>query len=615
MKLLGIELRNYARFKQCFVPLGDTGVRLLVGRNNSGKTAILRALSALSALPFRGNSPLPGDVARYLPDQSPLYEMDIVFGYEDQEKTFFGSDLSLWSPFAAAVNKKWVYSFRALPHLGRIQLFTATLRADKDFDLPLIGFESNVLTRFMRNGHGIVSGRSQLRIAGNGPAAIDGTPVATYELDGPYLSQFAALMSTRYIHVHRVVKPYLSLQTLETLNDNAESLAPFLDTLNSNRREVFSQIEKVVTNVFPEFKYVNPEKSQNGVSITLTSRDTNQTIPLTHCGTGVEQIIALAAFVLTSKRGSLILLDEPHSYLHPIAERQLLDFLNAHNEHRYVISTHSAILINSVSADRILALDDSTDVQQPTPDNSTIPRILHALGYRNSDLLFHDRLILVEGESDQDILPLLLGANPIVSRPDLKKTGFPVMDGEGKLRGRDQQRSLLYWEKFLSQLGRAKMPRIYLFDGGCLDADRELLQKSNVFQQDAVALLRFLPLHEIENYLLVPEAILASIEEMVQIQDGDSSVPKKDEVETGLKDILSKTDNRKLYPNGVLDNDPLRSVKGSVVLEALFDSYGLRYEKRKVGRLIATKINSENQPLLKALWSTFPLNFLPQAPT
>jgi energy-coupling factor transporter ATP-binding protein EcfA2 len=311
-------------------------------------------------------------------------------------------------------------------------------------------------------------------------------------------------MHTRFVHAHRVVRPNLSLQALETLTDSADSLGPFLDTTLSNDRETFDSIQRVVTDVFPEFKLVNPEKAQNTVSITLTRRDMNEKVPLTHCGTGVEQVLALATFVLTSAPGTIILLDEPHSYLHPTAERQVVDFLFSHREHRYVISTHSAILINSVPADRILVLGESNTISAPSSETPSVPALLHSLGYKNSDLLFNDRLIFVEGESDQDILPLLLLCNPLLSRPDLEKTGFPVMDGEGRLRGRDQQTSLMYWEKFLVQLGKQSSPRVYLFDGACLLEDQKLLEKTKVFDAGSAALLRFLTMHEIENYLLVP---------------------------------------------------------------------------------------------------------------
>ncbi len=77
-----------------------------------------------------------------------------------------------------------------------------------------------------------------------------------------------------------------------------------------------------------------------------------------------------------------------------------------------------------------------------------------------------------------------------------------------------------------------------------------------------------------------------------------------------LDKLLADIENHKLYPNGPGD-DPRQFVKGSVVLDMLFAAYGIRYDKKKVGRLIATKISYENQPLLKDIWDLFPRDFLP----
>jgi hypothetical protein len=184
------------------------------------------------------------------------------------------------------------------------------------------------------------------------------------------------------------------------------------------------------------------------------------------------------------------------------------------------------------------------------------------------------------------------------------------MDGEGKLRGRDKQGSLLYWETFLSQLGRAGMPRVYLFDGGYVQDDQKLLQKSKVFGTETSELLRFLPMNEVENYLLVPEPILGAMTELIRFQGIELPILDAVILKQKIDEILSQVGNRKLYPNEP-GKDLLRSAKGSVVLEMLFDSYGLRFEKRRTGRLIATKISADNQPLLKEIWDLFPLDFLP----
>ena len=64
MKLLGVELSDFACFEREFVPI-RSGINLLVGRNNAGKTAILRGISAVSALPIESVPHLTEDLTGY----------------------------------------------------------------------------------------------------------------------------------------------------------------------------------------------------------------------------------------------------------------------------------------------------------------------------------------------------------------------------------------------------------------------------------------------------------------------------------------------------------------------------------------------------------------------
>jgi len=609
MRLLGIEFENYACFERAFVPL-DAGIQLLAGKNNSGKTALLRGLSTLTALPFEGWKPFAAEVARYSKSQKPhpSHYMRIHFRYEGKDRALIERNVEQWREFEDSIDRRWVFEFKVLPQNSCILLLGAELQFDHN-KIPVLEASGANLTKLIYDERGKTQLRKGIGPIGYGAQLPEGNAAPIFSPDG-LLSEFPALMKARIVHAHRVVRPNLGLQALDTLNESADSLGPFLDTVLSNDRETFDRIQSVVTNIFPEFRFVNPEKAQNSVSITLTSKRTNEKVPLTHCGTGVEQVLALATFVLTAGPGTIILLDEPHSYLHPTAERQVTDFLFSHSELRYVIATHSAILINSVTPDRILVLGGSDVITESSTRSDSLPSLIHSLGYKNSDLLFSDRLIFVEGESDQEILPLLLSRNPKISVADLERTGIPVMNGEGKLRGRDQQRSLLYWEKFLIQLGKNKMPRVYLFDGGCVQDDRKLLEKSQVFEPGNPGLLRFLTMHEIENYLLVPDAIFSALKELAEFEREPIEDLALERVTSVLQDVMSKRDNQKLYPNGSGEN-PIQNVKGSVVLDMFFSQFRIRYDKRRVGRLIATKITEKNQPLLEEIWKLFPRDFLP----
>src|ERR1700675_1810092 len=128
MKLLGVEFLDYARFEKIFVPL-ETGIHVLAGKNNSGKTALLGGLSALSALPFENSLPFSPDIARYARSQQPQanYFMNVHFAYESEDRSLFSANLEIWPEFRISSVKRWVFYFHVFPVVSAIVLVGANL--------------------------------------------------------------------------------------------------------------------------------------------------------------------------------------------------------------------------------------------------------------------------------------------------------------------------------------------------------------------------------------------------------------------------------------------------------------------------------------------------------
>jgi energy-coupling factor transporter ATP-binding protein EcfA2 len=505
----------------------------------------------------------------------------------------FQGPTSQWDKFVETENPDVDFSFRVFPADGLVGLTDWTLHY-RNKKLALLKQDKESSVRMVYKFNGVLHGTQILK--GKNRAGPDGNTYPIFRSDA-FFSGFKTLKLVQSIDAHRVVTPELGLQSVTTLPSNAATLPQFLDTLSGNNRTTFNAIEKFVTTVFPEFEYVNPESSENKVFITLTLQGSRKNIRLTHCGTGVEQVLALATFVLTSPPGSIILLDEPHSYLHPSAERDVIAFLASHSEHRYLISTHSAVLINSVPPNRIIHLAPGETGARRKQETTEVSAMLQTLGYKNSDFLFNDRLIFVEGESDQEILPLLLERTGELKAGEIARTGFPPTDGAGRVRGKTRQTSILYYERMLTELGRANLPRIYLFDGDHSAEDRALLQGTKNLATGQQVQVRFLTRCELENYLLVPEAIVAAIAEQAQLQGLAAPKVTREDVARELQNLLEsegrKLDGKKLQP--------LEKVKGSALLERIFEDYGLPYRKRESGVLIARHITRENQTALGEL--------------
>jgi len=253
----------------------------------------------------------------------------------------------------------------------------------------------------------------------------------------------------------------------------------------------------------------------------------------------------------------------------------LLDFLEQHSEHRYVISTHSAILINSVDPTRITHLGTPAEGHPDASLRPEVSSVLFDLGYRNSDFLFFDRLVIVEGDSDQEILPILLKATGRIARSELERTGFPTLDGVG-----DIQVSIQRMEKFLQAVGKPRLPRMYLLDGDQKKQEATLSKTKNPTTAGPVS-IRFLRSAEIENYLLVSGPISDAINE-----------------ELLLADPPPKTANAEDIDKLMVSN---AKPKGSETLKAIYEVYGLKYNKKRSGRLIAKRITIDNQPAISEI--------------
>ncbi|MFP8832814.1 ATP-dependent nuclease [Hydrogenophaga sp. XSHU_21] len=394
MRLVSFSVTNFRSITDAHkIPIGESTV--LLGRNNEGKSNVLRALSiAMKALTSHAA-------------EEPVSYRD----HRDAHTYSWRRDFPI-SLQSRTSGTESIFRLEFELTAAETEEFKNTVKNNLNGILP-------IEVKFGKNN------RAEINVRKQGPG-------------GPALSAKSAKVA-RYVAEHiqfiyipavrtedealSVVQEMLSneLAQLERNEEYTAALQKIADLQQPILEKVSGSIQKSLAQFLPGIKGVSVRVPAYARKVALRSQcqieidDGSRTL-LEYKGDGVKSLAALG--LLKDKEiidgASIVAIEEPESHLHPGAMhslREVIETLTATNQ--VVLTTHCPLFVDRASVGRNILIDRNK--AKPARDIASIRELL---GVRASDNLVNaSHVLVVEGDEDVVALEALLPAlSPLLSK-------------------------------------------------------------------------------------------------------------------------------------------------------------------------------------------------------
>ncbi|MFK7681723.1 ATP-dependent nuclease [Priestia megaterium] len=541
MKILSINLKGYKSINESGNLNLHNKVNVFAGKNNTGKTALIEGLYKIA------NSQLIENFSNR-EDAKIILELEVLVN--EEELRFINSvmDSRYW---LFEVNRlKVTISYNSSSNVSCIDKVSGFI--DDHYEV-IYENDMNPNTAYYYNN-------------------LNGNTVNFGHVPQAVKTIFSLLnRSVVFISGNRHVPNEQQAQLSDKLTVDGNNLNKFLYTLHLNDETMFDQITSVFKLIFDDVTSIGtPIDGHGSTYISLKFEGNEESIPLYNCGSGFTHVLLLLC-VLFTQRNSIVLFDEPHVFLHPSAEKAIYDIIGENNHHQYLLTTHSPILINYSFEKNIFLVDKEDGISRFT-ELENIQEVLNNIGVSNSDFALSDKVLFVEGETEEAVIPQIL------SHFGMKQIGYNYrvlkMGGTGNEFTKKSVMTRNHEKLQLILGGVSDSPIPYKI---IIDMDEKTEEKIVEIKEKYGESIIILERREFENYLI------ESYEELAEVINNNvgSEVTSHADVEKLIGELLAQTESTRLFPKA--KDNPLKNVVGSEVLEQLFDEYGVRFNKVQHG--------------------------------
>ncbi|MFH8716668.1 AAA family ATPase [Streptomyces zaomyceticus] len=526
MELRRVTLTNYRAFQRVDWELPPTGLVFVAGANNSGKSSLLSALDVIA-----GSAEYDPSIGYQNAQSSdkPIIWASFKLPTETRERIVnsiaWGARTDLNGIF-----EEVHFAFELSPGDGFIISEIHTSWSDSG-QVGVAGFKprgshQHELWAIGPNQSGAPHDRPSLskRVEGQFTPSMESMLSGIKEL-APLWEELQAWRS-RFYHFKALrggAPRSIPLTSEQHLDPTGNNLPAVLLDLQTNRSRLMDELRSVMAQMVPDVGRLETPTSNNQLQVAFSDPFNERSLHnLKELGTGVEQLLLTLVVGLTQEPSATLIMEEPETNLHPSAQRALLGLLNTWSSDRLIIAaTHSPVMLDWTPAgNRLWQVTRHQGASRVSIVEEFPQDLFHSLGVRLSDVLSADRILIVEGPSDIDVLsawfPELI-RNPRVS----------IIPGGG---GDNARFSNLFaeWLTGIDRLGSRRVLYLRDRDELPLEVVEKLTQSENV---------HVLNCREIENYLLDPQAISSNLSRQPNLQASVNPDAVREEIEQCVESL------------------------------------------------------------------------------
>jgi len=592
MLITKIKINNYKCFKNTQAIELMSGINLILGKNNVGKTAFLEAVD----YELKQNNFLDINSDLKMTD---TFSINIEMSIPPREAMALISDTSRYNlgfhtnsseEFALTFNRRMSTSEDL--YINFFRQMSNDFFCKKDTITNFYGYDKKneyLFAFYFEKGNSL-----PIRIV-------------TGENSESFFTNLAikACQSIYRFKAERFNTTSSPTQTDINLRSDASNLAGAIQQLAGRQPFLFDSLCKLLKQIFPDiygiaYSNIYPPSTgkdnnwQHNVELYLWMTDPNTQrehakIPLSECGTGVAQALAILYILVTSKESRVIVIDEPNSFLHPGAAKKLIRILKHYPQHQYIISTHSPEIISAANASNILMLtreNGETKINKIAPED--IGHALEDMGVNLSDVFGADSILWVEGKTEEECFKL------ITEQDEDFPIGCSIV---GVINTGDFEQKKKNAPEFIFNIYTKLSKPSFLMPqaiGYIFDREKRTTQFTEDLSRKSKGLAKFLSRRMYENYLINEKALAFVINDLKVTKVSEDAI-KRWILKKGFKTpYASKEYKRK----SLEDKAWLNEVDGAKLLKDLFSHFSkktLEFSKTIHG-VALTKWLLENKP-------------------